>query len=150
MIRVPCPRCQNAVEVEDDRRGRTDRCPHCATTLSIPKLAIPSRASLTLRRVDTSLAPSGDVPLAQYLNKLSLVVLQSDVFAAKDLTGEFTITISFKSPGQVSFAATTSPPELMPDTVSLSYLLAGLFAVPEPPLHITYFDYRLSFVIGNE
>jgi hypothetical protein len=140
MIRVQCPKCAWRFAVEEVMRGRTDRCPQCATPVPVPREpggeapAVPVLArwgtflKTPLSETDDKLRPEFD----RYLDSLAAAVLPLSLFPATGPGADLIIPITLKAGGKPEFSALVQPSELMPDPAALAKLFQALFAVRAP------------------
>ncbi|WP_439627922.1 hypothetical protein [Gemmata sp.] len=140
MIRVQCPRCGHGFTVEDEMRGRQDRCPQCATPVPVPATAAgDAPAGAVLARVSTTVT----VPLSdadadvrpefdRYLAALAAQVERLSVFAPTGPAADLVIPVTLATGGRGSFTVLVNPSEQMPDTAGLAGVFQALFGVKPP------------------
>jgi hypothetical protein len=140
MIRVQCPRCAWRFAVEDEMRGRQDRCPQCATPVpvvanpdegapAVPTIAIwATIVRIPLSEADDQLRPEFD----RYLTALGVEVRRLNVFAPNGPGADLIIPVTLDTGGRANFSAIVQPTELMLDTAGLAELFRALFAVRIP------------------
>ena len=140
MIRVQCPKCAWRFAVEEVMRGRQDRCPQCATPVSVPAdpaadaPAVPAIArwgtfvKTPLAEIDDKLRPEFD----RYLDALAAAVLPLNLFPPTGPGADLIVPVTLKTGGKADFTALVQPGELMPDQAALAKLFAALFAVRAP------------------
>ncbi len=140
MIRVQCPRCAWRFAVEDDMRGRQDRCPQCATPVPVPlnvtedAPAVPVIARWAtlirtpLSELDDRLRPEFDL----YLNALAIEVLRLNIFPPSGAGADLIVPVTLETGGRASITALVQPTDLMPDPAALAVLFQALFAVRTP------------------
>lgn len=139
MIRVQCPRCAHGFAVEDEMRGKQDRCPQCATPVPVPRStgdasarAVVSRVSITVTRTlsdaDADVRPAFD----RYLDALAAEVERRNVFTLTGPGADLTIPVTLATGGKGSFTVLVHPTDLMPDTAGIAGLFQALFGVTPP------------------
>lgn len=155
MIRVQCPKCAWRFAVEDEMRGRADRCPQCATPVPVsanpsndaPAVPVISRAATVLRvplsEVDDRLRPEFD----QFLNSLAAEVLRTNLFAPAGPPADLLIPVTLSAGGRASFSALVQPGELLPDAATLAGLFQVLFAVRAPQIRGSAAEATLIFAV---
>jgi len=140
MIRVQCPKCAWRFAVEDEMRGRQDRCPQCATPVAVAASpgeeapAVPTIARwgtflrTPLSETDDRLRPEFD----RYLDALVVEVTRLKIYAPQGPGGDLIIPVTLETGGKASFSALMQPVEQMLDTPALTQLFQALMAVRAP------------------
>ncbi|MCE9562797.1 MAG: zinc-ribbon domain-containing protein [Planctomycetes bacterium] len=140
MIRVQCPKCAWRFAVEDEMRGRQDRCPQCATPVPVATDAggdapevptVASWATLTrtpLSEIDDKLRPEFN----NYLAALSAGVHRLNLFPVAGPGIDLIVLVTLGTGGKANFDVMTQPMEAMLDTAGLAELFRALFAVRTP------------------
>ena len=138
MIRVQCPRCGHGFTVEDEMRGRQDRCPQCATPVPVPATgaapagAVVARVSTTvtvpLSDADADVRPEFD----RYLAALAAQVERLSVFPPTGPAADLVVPVTLATGGRGSFTVLVNPSEHMPDTAGLAAVFQALFGVKPP------------------
>ena len=140
MIRVQCPKCTSRFEVEDEMRGRGDRCPKCASLVPVPR---ESNQQAPVSRVITHAATIVKAPLSEldaelrpefdrYLDALAGAVLSLKLFPVNGPGADFFITLTLHTGGKTDYSAVLEPGGQIPDPATLANLFAALFAVRAP------------------
>jgi hypothetical protein len=139
VIRVKCPRCARGFAVEDAMRGRSDRCPQCATPVPVPASDRPP-AAVSRRGVVVEIPPPethrNRPDLDRYLDALAAAVEQTDLFPPTGPGADLFVPVKVKSGGKVDLSAYTDPGDLMPDSGELVRLFQALLAVPVPDVQL--------------
>lgn len=138
MIRVQCPRCGHGFAVEDEMRGKQDRCPECATPVPVPRTTPADAAPVVVLVSTTVTTPLSDADadvrpaFDRYLDALAAEVERRTVFAATGPGAELVVPVTLATGGKGSFTILVQPTDLMPDTAGLAGLFQALFGVKPP------------------
>jgi ribosomal protein S27E len=138
MIRVQCPRCGHGFIVEDEMRGRQDRCPQCATPVPVPATGDAPASSVVARVSTTVTVPLSDADadvrpeFDRYLDALAAHVERLTVFAPTGPAADLVIPVTLATGGRGSFTVLVNPSEQMPDTAGLAAVFQALFGVKPP------------------
>jgi hypothetical protein len=140
MIRLQCPKCAWRFAAEDNTRGRSERCPQCATPVPVATNpagdapAVPTIArwatfvNTPLSEVDDRLRPEFD----RYLVALDTAVRTCDLFAPTGPGADLIIPVTLKTGGQPDFTSYFPPADQIPSEAALAAMFRALFAVPAP------------------
>jgi hypothetical protein len=140
MIRVQCPKCAWRFAADDNLRGRSERCPQCATAVAIPASpASDAPAVPTIARWATFVnTPLSDVDdrlrheFDRYLDALSTAVRACDLFAPTGPGADLLVPVTLHTGGKPEFTSYFLPAESIPREAAIAALFRALMAVPAP------------------